>query len=111
MAFMQPVVFYDEYFDCETRIGREIVPIDLVKRPENLAVGQIICPEDDPEFTDVFEDVSQFVEGTIDSLELKSGWLARMSAPGYTDCTDWTAHKTAEEAHEYLKEMYGDDDE
>ena len=81
MGFMQPVVFHDEYLDCETTMGRDIVPIDLVKRPENLAVGRVICPQDDPEFTDVFEDVSQFVEGTIDSLELKSGWLARMSAP------------------------------
>lgn len=109
MGFMKPVVFHDEYFECETSMGTWIVPIDLVKRPENLAVGRIICPEDDPEFDAVFADVSQFVEGTIDSLELKSGWLARMSAPGYTDCTDWTAHKSAEEAHDYLGEMYGED--
>ena len=44
------------------------------------------------------------------SLELRTGkYGARMSAPGYLDCTDWTLFDTEEEAMEYLEEMYGDD--
>jgi len=37
------------------------------------------------------------------------GVLCRLSAPGYLDCTDWTAFETREEAEEYLVETYGDD--
>ena len=44
-----------------------------------------------------------------ETLERKTGWLARMSAPGYMDCTNWTVHDSEEAAKEYLEEMYGDD--
>ena len=38
------------------------------------------------------------------------GHGARLSAPGYLDCTDWSVFGTPEEADEYLDEMYGDDE-
>ena len=41
----------------------------------------------------------------------KAQWLARLSAPGYMDCTDWAAFGTRKEAEEYLIEYYGDDDD
>jgi hypothetical protein len=64
------------------------------------------------DLTDV--DVSQFlayIEGepldTDTTLNAKAGWLARLSAPGYMDCTDWTAHETEQDAIDYLIETYG----
>jgi hypothetical protein len=34
------------------------------------------------------------------------GWGARLSAPGYADCTEWAVHETEEEAREYLADAY-----
>ncbi len=44
-------------------------------------------------------------------LELKHGWLARLSASGYMDCTEWCAYETEEEAKAALVEMYGTNDD
>ena len=37
------------------------------------------------------------------------GWYARLSAPGYLDCTDWVGpYDTEEEALEALFDVYGE---
>ena len=99
MGFMQKQIHFDTYFEVETTYGTEIVPGDLIGN-----IAQIR--------TDHFID---YLEGTPlnpdELLEKQSGWLARMSAPGYMDRTSWSAHKTAQEANDYLEEMYGEDDE
>lgn len=42
----------------------------------------------------------------------RNKWIARYSAPGYLDCTDWTSPcDTEEQAIAECKQMYGDDDE
>ena len=41
--------------------------------------------------------------------ELVDGWLVRLSAPGYLDCTDWMGpFSTENEAVEALVEAYGE---
>lgn len=45
----------------------------------------------------------------IEEIETKKGYGARLSAPGYMDCTEWTVFDTEQEAKDYLEEMYGDD--
>lgn len=43
-------------------------------------------------------------------IETVSGWCARLSAPGYMDCTEWEGpFKTEAEAWRSLIELYGDD--
>lgn len=39
--------------------------------------------------------------------EAQSGWVARLAAPGYLDCTDYTIHDSEEEAYSYLEEYHG----
>lgn len=96
-GFMKPVVYRGTYIEVETSDGTEIVTIPMV--PDGVCFlragnfqeychGKIIDPEA--------------------QLEIESGYLARMSAPGYMDCTDWTAHKTQEAAEDYLIENYGE---
>lgn len=97
--FMQPYVEYCQYFEVETTCGTEIVPADIIGRTVGTAA-------------EAFEN---YVEGRIldtdECLECKTGWLARMSAPGYMDCTDWSVHKTEDEARAYLRETYEDDED
>ena len=39
-----------------------------------------------------------------------NGYGARLSAPGYLDCTEWTVFDTEKEAREFLKETYDVED-
>ena len=99
MGFMEKQVYFDTYFEVETNIGTEIVPSDVIGRTCATHVEALLdYLEGDPLDPD-------------ELCELHEGWIARMSAPGYMDCTSWTAHKSVEEADEYLEEMYGEDDE
>jgi hypothetical protein len=95
---MQPQVYQGEFFRVNTSAGTETVPADVL----SLRVGGVEASI-----------LADYLEGTPDDpqeiIPTESGWLARMSAPGYLDCTDWTAHNTEAEALAYLAEMYGDD--
>lgn len=46
-----------------------------------------------------------------DPQDYPAGWYARLSAPGYLDCTDWSGpFKTEEEALQYVMELYDVDE-
>ena len=110
MAFMRPVIEFGEYYSVDTTAGAEIIPADLLNRPVTIDVGQSIDVEH-PAYTGLCNALRDFCEGEIQGdIDYRRGHLARMSAPGYMDCTNWTAHETEEEAREYLEEYYGDGD-
>ena len=46
--------------------------------------------------------------GEIYEIRTVNGFGARLSAPGYMDCTDWCVFDTAQEAADYLLETYAD---
>lgn len=98
MSFMKPEIYFGGYFEIETTHGTECVPADVIGRTCSTAA----------------EAFANYVEGKIQDddelIEYREGWLTRMSAPGYMDCTEWSVHPTEEEAREYLADMYGDDE-
>ena len=98
-GFMKPVVYHGGYFEIDTTQGTQIVPDDVIGRTMGTHV----------------EAFANYIEGEPmdpdEVVEHKTGWLARLSAPGYMDCTDWTAHATLDEAEKYLEDTYGDDAE
>lgn len=100
MPHMQPQVEYAEYFEVETSVGTEIVPADVVNRTTETVSVELLL---------------DYLEGKPNDpeaeCERKMGWLARLSAPGYLDCTDWSAHATEQEANDYLVEQYGLDEQ
>jgi hypothetical protein len=57
------------------------------------------------------EKIQPYVEDTPQSWENIKGYGARLSAPGYLDCTDWTVFDTKEEAIAYLDEYYPEDED
>ena len=42
------------------------------------------------------------------TISMATGYGARLSAPGYMDCTDWCVFNTEQEAIDYLAETYLD---
>ena len=55
--------------------------------------------------------IQQYTTGEPQEWENVKGYGARLSAPGYLDCTEWSVFKTKEIAREYLEEMYPEDEE
>ena len=95
---MQPQVYWDTYVSIETTAGTEIIPLEVYGFLSDIRP---------------FDDLQVYLEGLpLDDSEIpeeREGWVARMSAPGYLDCTDWTAHETEAKAHAYLSDMYGNE--
>lgn len=95
-SFMQPQIYYGDYFSIETDAGTEIVPCDVVGRTMDVHVEALLnYLEGDPVDDD-------------EMCEVQTGWLARMSASGYLDCTAWSAFESEQEAIDTLEDYYGD---
>ena len=67
--------------------------------------GIVSCPASDlsaSQFADIYD---------MDAAEVEfvSAYGARLSAPGYMDCTEWSVFDTQEKAEQYLVDTYGDD--
>lgn len=92
-GFMNPVIEQGMYYCIETSHGGWIVPADVCSAP-------------------TLAGFADYVEGEIYNPDepaiVQSGWLARMSAPGYQDCTDWGAYDTCEGAMRDLIDNYGE---
>lgn len=106
--FMRHVVEFGEWVQVDGDNGTETIPADVV--------GAL--PEWDDTLSDSdnlarqFATVRDYVETSrAFSIEKVSGWGARLSAPGFLDCTEWAVFETEREALDYLRDMYGDDDE
>jgi hypothetical protein len=94
----------------ETTHGTEFVSIAdtslFVRDSETLT-----HPMTDAERADVVAKIRQYTDGEPQSWENVKGYGARLSAPGYLDCTEWTVFDTEEEARAYLEEMYPEDED
>lgn len=101
MAFMHPVAEHFAAYHVETNCGTEIVPEDVCGSINASALR-----------ADDLERLYDYLEGTdVTGVERKEGWYARLSAPGYLDCTSWDGpYATEEEALEAVKEQYDVDD-
>ncbi len=64
------------------------------------------CLGYDAEELEGYSDAELAATGIMTTVE---GYGARLSAPGYMDCTEWCVFATEKEAREYLAEMYDDD--
>lgn len=98
MSFMEPEILRTRYYVVSANHGEtHFLPVDIEPNAQTNA------------------ELQNYVEGKVDdpddAPEVKDGILARLSAPGYMDCTGWTPYDTIDEAREGLREMYGDDDD
>lgn len=90
MAFMVPEYLKGDWYEVETNCGTEVVPADLTDG----TVG----------------DLAQYIEGSrIGEVTKRHGVGARLSAPGYMDCTEWSVFDTIEEARAFIAEQYDAD--
>jgi len=108
MSFMKPEIWQEQYYEVETTCGTEIVPVDVCGILDASELS-----EDDYD-SRVWSDLlaahfGDYCEGIPYNAELKTGWLYRLSAPGYMDRTETGSVDTESEAVEALLEMWGND--
>jgi len=86
---MRPQIERMIYHEVELKDGStEIVPADVI------GIYQ------DPVFPERVESISEPI----------NGWIGRMAAPGYLDCTDWITGESYRKLLVELYRIYGDDD-
>ena len=106
MSFMQQDISDKTFgYSVETREGTYFVPGfvcgDLGIRGHH--------DETSRKFADLCKALQDYVGHGIESLERVTGYFARMSAPGYMDCTDWVCYASKREAMHDLRDMYGNE--
>lgn len=105
MAHMQNEITGKQFgWSLETKQGGFHVPGDVHPVPEYLAAGKQI-DAGDVVFDALAEMLQQYCEGEIQAIEVVCGYFARLSAPGYLDCTDWTCYSTKGEAVRALRDI------
>lgn len=115
MAFMQPEITAKQlWYEVDGPCGTEYVPAFLLATDH---------PPKPAETVENMSDIAYWNIGVWKHLEeycknrqyweinLIEGYGARLSAPGYMDCTEWSVYDTAEKAQEYLDTYYTDDEQ
>jgi hypothetical protein len=107
---MEPQIVQGTWITIDGPMGGESIEADLV---DANAVQELIARIDAGEQVNLRDTVlADYTENdTAYSIDIQTGFGARLSAPGYMDKTDWTVFDTEEEAAKYLQETYGNDEE
>jgi len=109
MAFMERQITKKlKWIEIDGGFGTTWVP--AVDVPEVVAAVEQFGSES----AEAKEAAADYYEGSADRIEsvsLCEGYGARLSAPGYMDCTEWSVFETEAEAEKDLEENYPDDEE
>lgn len=101
MSFMEPDIVFGDWYEIDGPMGTEYIPADLV------GTITIECPASGEERFPIPSQLQAYCQNNEAwRLELITGYGARLSAPGYLDCTEWAVFETEDEAREYLRENY-----
>ena len=97
MGTMKPeIVGPTDWWEVETNQGTYWVQCEFVGYKDDVNAVKLL---------DYLPDATNTNE--ILRWEFKSGYGARLSMPGYLDCTEWVVFDSEQEAREYLAETYG----
>lgn len=108
MPFMEKQIEYGTWVQADGTNGLETIPADLVDIDK---LRRWINSESPWAIDKVNKILRDYVLGTILSAEVIDGYGARLSAPGYMDCTEWSVYSSESAAREALVEMYGNEDD
>lgn len=110
MSFMQKqITIKQRWLRVETNQGTEFVNVYDTGLDWPNSESAIWDATNKMEYA--LEQLQNYCEGEPESWENIEGYGARLSASGYTDCTEWAVFDTEKEAEEYLEEMYGEEEE
>jgi hypothetical protein len=107
--FMQPDIQKGEWVEIDGPQGGESVSAEYVDMAEVAALIEQLEAGNQVDLKNT--SLKDFVQNDkAFSINVVTGYGARLSAPGYLDSTEWTVFDTEDEAKAFLKEMYGDEE-
>lgn len=110
MGFMQQEIVSGEWYEIDGSHGTTYVPSDIIGvvtiNGKAIRKGKLYKST-----ANLDKQLRDYVSGEVYSVQLRDGYGARLSAPGYMDCTEWSVFDTQDEAQEYLDEFYGEDED
>jgi hypothetical protein len=111
MAFMEPQIEQGQWYEVETDNGIDFIPFDVIG-DVGLQEGETAndWSQDDRQDA-IVAAVRDYCEAAPHEVKLITGFGARLSAPGYLDCTPWCVFATEQEARDYLRDELGADEE
>ena len=110
MSFMEQQIEYGTWLQVNTTNGIECIPSMLFNEEQVRKILDNDDPDPDRDAMKILYGLlSGFMSSVPYSAELIDGYGARMSAPGYMDCKEWSVFSDVLAAQEYLTEMYGDE--
>ena len=111
-SFMQPQVFRGDVLVVDTDDGTHYIPGDDAKSRASLDwrfLAYALCKDSNASPEEVNTAVAEFLgmdEGSVSDVSIEKGkWLARSSAPGYMDATDYSMFDSEQKAWSYLIDM------
>lgn len=109
MGFMQQQIEFGEWIEVDGAYGIECIPADLVKLP-SMVHDEWYDPDDGDRIAALVGDLADYIESDVEyvsRVRIIFGYGARLSAPGYVDCTEWSVFSTEREASEHLDDLSG----
>lgn len=102
MGFMRPIAEKMTVYRVEMDTGTYSVPAEALSSDDFDARGRVRRDK-----------IVKYTEGSeVYSVRKIKGWFAHLSAPGYTDQTEWDGpYKTERQALDAVKKQYDVDDE
>lgn len=99
MSFMKPELYKGEAYVIDGKAGGEVVPLDVC--------GDLGQPteENTLEIATKMADYLENKPADVFSIERLTGWLYRLSAPGYMDCTPWGIASRKKDAERALRDL------
>lgn len=88
--FMQPEIVQGDWYNIDGDNGIESYPAEYFY------------------LADCIEDYENMSGSEVWESKTVTGYGARLSAPGYLDCTEWSVFETELEAIQFLLETYAD---
>src|SRR5262245_59555247 len=99
MCHMQPEISHETWITIDGRHGAETFPASLVQLPFH----EELDSEAIQDCLDQWAGFTSYVNSAdVHEIDIREGFGARFSAPGYMDATDWTVFETEQEAIEFL---------
>ena len=78
----------------------------IIQLINNTNEGDLVCPIEHCEFPDPI-DAAKAYNVELEDIEIETGWISRLSAPGYLDCTGWSGvYKSEKEAIREIRDLY-----
>lgn len=114
MGYMEPQSHYGTWAVCDTTQGTYLVSDEIYGTLPDVGDSFDGFEIDEEGYRNAcYRKLRDFLPITkredLLSVEEQTGWAARLSAPGYLDCTDWEGvYRTEEEALAQLSEQYED---